>query len=253
MWRKIACFLSCYQVKVTTSCDAYGSPNHPINIARFFQTTIGAGYAGGASGKPLREAAAEFSCDYRGDRREIHSVKQFVVDNILGNILYLLNSDDEDKEYQQMKAAGEALVKQFFLTAPVGKTGQPESPASLLVALHDNQVHDSRAWFMYSTLDTREPEGGYFRYRVIYFGKMCNKPLSLLTVGGNVVGAESPVGSALFIFKRKKAGNMVADAIDEVHFTPLDVSAHNLSTRELIPLLPDAAQMRNALIWRGIE
>ncbi|WP_350307455.1 T6SS phospholipase effector Tle1-like catalytic domain-containing protein [Photorhabdus viridis] len=192
----------------------------------------------------LREAAAEFSRDYRGDRRETHTVKQFVVDNILGNALYLLNSDDEDKEYQQMKAAGEALVKPLFLTAPVGKVGQPESPTSLLVALYDNQVHDSRAWFMYSTLDTREPEGGYFRYRVIYFGKVCNKPLSLLTVAGNVVGAASPVGSVLFIFKRKKVGNMVADAINEAHFTPLDVSAHDLSTRELIPLLPDAAQTK---------
>ncbi|WP_350307038.1 T6SS phospholipase effector Tle1-like catalytic domain-containing protein [Photorhabdus viridis] len=192
----------------------------------------------------LREAAAEFSRDYRGDRREIHTVKQFVVDNILGNALYLLNSDDEDKEYQQMKAAGAALVKPLFLTAPAGKAGQPEFSTSLLVALYDNQVHDSRAWFMYSTLDTREPEGGYFRYRVIYFGKMCNKPLSLLTVAGNVVGAASPVGSVLFIFKRKKVGNMAADAINEAHFTPLDVSAHDLSTRERIPLLPDAAQTK---------
>ncbi|WP_438942543.1 T6SS phospholipase effector Tle1-like catalytic domain-containing protein, partial [Photorhabdus temperata] len=117
--------------------------------------------------KQLREAAAEFSRDYRGERRGIHSVKQFVVEDILGNALYLLNSDDEDKEYQQMKAAGEALVKRLFRSAPMGKTSQPESPESLLVDLYDNQVHDSRAWFMYSTLDTREPEGGYFRYRVI--------------------------------------------------------------------------------------
>nr|WP_238591536.1 hypothetical protein [Photorhabdus thracensis] len=58
------------------------------------------------------------------------------------------------------------------------------------------------------------------------------------------MGAASPVGSALFIFKRKKVGNMVADAIDEVHFTQLDVSAHDLSTRELIPMLPDAEQTK---------
>nr|WP_242688130.1 hypothetical protein [Photorhabdus stackebrandtii] len=194
--------------------------------------------------KQLREAAAEFSRDYRGDRREIHSMKQFVVDDILGNALYLLSSDDEDKEYQQMKRVGEALVKRLFRSVPTGKTGQPESPESLLVALYDNQVHDSRAWFMYSTLDTREPEGGYFRYRVIYFGKMCNKSLSLLTVGGNVVGAESPVGSDLFLFKRKKVGNMVAEAIGEVHSTQLEVSAHDLSTGELITMLPDAEQTK---------
>ncbi len=28
-------------------------PNHPTNVVRLFQATIGAGYAGGASGKPL--------------------------------------------------------------------------------------------------------------------------------------------------------------------------------------------------------
>nr|WP_262500111.1 hypothetical protein [Photorhabdus heterorhabditis] len=141
-----------------------------------------------------------------------------------------------------MKAAGEALVDRLFPSVPARKTGQPESPESLLVALYDNQVHDSRAWFMYSTLDTREPEGGYFRYRVIYFGTMCNKPLSLLTVDCNVVGAMAPVGCALFIFKRKKIGNMMADAINETHATQLEVSVHDLSTQELIPMLPDAEQ-----------
>ncbi|WP_434525484.1 T6SS phospholipase effector Tle1-like catalytic domain-containing protein [Photorhabdus asymbiotica] len=194
--------------------------------------------------KQLREAAAEFSSDYRGERRGIHSVEQFVVEDILGSALYLLNSDNEDKEYQQMKAAGEALVERLFPPEPARKTGQQATPESLLVALYDNQVHDSRAWFMYSTLDTREPEGGYFRYRVIYFGEICNKPLSLLTVGGNVIGATSPVGSALLIFKRKKVGNMLADAIGEVHATQLEVSVHDLSTEELIPMLPDAEQTK---------
>ncbi|MBS9444238.1 DUF2235 domain-containing protein, partial [Photorhabdus heterorhabditis] len=94
------------------------------------------------------------------------------------------------------------------------------------------------------TLDTREPEGGYFRYRVIYFGTMCNKPLSLLTVDCNVVGAMAPVGCALFIFKRKKVGNMMADAINETHATQLEVSVHDLSTQELIPMLPDAEQTK---------
>ncbi|NHB94597.1 T6SS phospholipase effector Tle1-like catalytic domain-containing protein [Photorhabdus cinerea] len=194
--------------------------------------------------KQLREAAAEFRSDYRGERRGISGTKQFAVEGILGNALYLLNSEDEDWEYQQMKTAGEALVDRLFQPVPTRKTGQPASPESLLVALYDNQVHDSRAWFMYSTLDTREPEGGYFRYRVIYFGTVCSKPLSLLTVEGNVVGAASPIGSALFLFKRKKIGNMVANAIDETHVTQLEVSVHDLSTRELIPMLPDAEQTK---------
>ncbi len=106
--------------------------------------------------KQLREAAAEFSRDYRGERRELHSTWQFALDDIMGPAIYVLNSDDDLMEYLQMKLAGEALVKRLFRPVPTGKIGQPESPESLLVALYDNQVHDSRAWFMYSSIGSRE-------------------------------------------------------------------------------------------------
>ncbi|WP_445374224.1 T6SS phospholipase effector Tle1-like catalytic domain-containing protein [Photorhabdus tasmaniensis] len=197
--------------------------------------------------KQLREAAAEFSSDYRGERRELHSAWQFALDDIMGTAIYALNSDDDLMEYLQMKLAGEALVKRLFEPVPMGKAGQPESPASLLVALYDNQVHDSRAWFMYSSIGSREPWGGYFRYRVIYFGKICSRQLSLLTVAGNVVGAVSPAGNVLFDFKQKKVVNTMVDTLGKVSKVPatqLEMSARDLSTRELIPMLPDAEQTK---------
>ncbi|WP_387691784.1 T6SS phospholipase effector Tle1-like catalytic domain-containing protein [Photorhabdus sp. RM71S] len=190
----------------------------------------------------LQEAAVEFDRDYRGEWREQHSVLQLALDTIPYNTIYLLSCDDEIAEYRQMKAAGEALVKRLF--APTGNAGQQATPEALLRALYDDQVHDSRAWFMYSTLDAREPWGGYFRYRVIYAGSTCNKPQSLLTVAGNVVGAANPVGSALFIFKRKKVGNLLSEAVDGVSapVIKLDVSAWDRLTGERIPMSPDAEQ-----------
>ncbi len=55
-------------------------------------------------------------------------------------------------------------------------------------ALFDDQVHDSRAWFMYAALGTREMWTGYFRYRMIYFSERCSKPLSPLVLAGDLVG-----------------------------------------------------------------
>ncbi|WP_289997853.1 T6SS phospholipase effector Tle1-like catalytic domain-containing protein [Photorhabdus laumondii] len=185
----------------------------------------------------LREAAAEFGRDYRGESREQSNLKQFAIETLAYHMLYMWDSNDDVKEYQQMKMAGEALVKPLFRPAPVGKTGQQESPESLLVALYDNQVHDSRAWFMYSILDTREPEGGYFRYRIMYFGTECNKPLSPLTIAGNVVGSTTPVGAALLFLKDKKVGNMLSDAADKVPVTTWEVTARYLTSGELITLL----------------
>ncbi|MCW7764190.1 T6SS phospholipase effector Tle1-like catalytic domain-containing protein [Photorhabdus luminescens] len=192
----------------------------------------------------LREAAAEFNSDYRGEWREQSSLKQFAVETIAYHVLYIWDSNDEVKEYQHMKTAGDALVKQLFRPAPAGKPGQQESPESLLVSLYDNQVHDSRAWFMYSLLNTREPTGGYFRYRIIYFGTKCNKPLSLLTIAGNVVGAANPAGAALFFFKGKKVGNMLSDAADKVPVTKWEVTARYLVSGELMAMLEGADKIK---------
>ncbi|MBS9437752.1 DUF2235 domain-containing protein [Photorhabdus noenieputensis] len=189
----------------------------------------------------LREAAAEFRNDYHGDQREQHSEWEFLVDTVPRHVIYMLDDHNDLLEYLQMKAAGEWLVKQLFRPVPAAKPGQQESPESLLVALYDNQVHDSRAWFMYSTFGSREPWGGYFRYRVIYFGTICSRPLSLLSVAGTVAGIVSPSkSSVLFSFKQKKVANTVVEVVGKVSKSiaaEREVTAQYLTSGELIPLL----------------
>lgn len=46
-----------------------------------------------------------------------------------------------------------------------------------LMALYDEHVHDSRAWFMYSALGKLEPHGSYWRYRTVFFTHDDNKKL----------------------------------------------------------------------------
>ncbi|WP_434630278.1 T6SS phospholipase effector Tle1-like catalytic domain-containing protein [Chromobacterium sp. CV08] len=52
-----------------------------------------------------------------------------------------------------------------------------------LMALYDEHVHDSRAWFMHSALDELEPHGSYLRYRTVFFtdgnnnkSEICSSP-----------------------------------------------------------------------------
>ncbi|PQQ29598.1 T6SS phospholipase effector Tle1-like catalytic domain-containing protein [Photorhabdus hindustanensis] len=189
----------------------------------------------------LREAAAEFRSDYHGDQREQHSGWQFLVDTVPRQAIYMLDDHDDLLEYLQMKAAGERLVKQLFRPVPAAKPGQQESPESLLIALYDNQVHDSRAWFMYSTFGSREPLGGYFRYRIIYFGTICSRPLSLLSVAGTVAGFVSPaLGGILSSLKQKKVANTVVEVVDKVSeslATEREVTVQYLTSGDLITLL----------------
>ncbi|MEE7201037.1 DUF2235 domain-containing protein, partial [Escherichia coli O2:H6] len=67
----------------------------------------------------------------------------------------------------------------------------------------DDQVHDSRAWFMQSSLGGREPWGGYFRYRMIYFGDEANKELKLISADGEVVG-DQPTSNRVIYWMESK-------------------------------------------------
>ena len=101
-------------------------------------------------------------------------------------MIFVLNTDDEPQEYRRIKADGDARVAVLFPAA--GEASNAQQPAGLVRALFDDQVHDSRAWFMHAALGTREMWAGYFRYRMIYFSDQCNKSLSPLVIAGNVVG-----------------------------------------------------------------
>ncbi|UPK80176.1 hypothetical protein LW139_15315 [Proteus vulgaris] len=49
-----------------------------------------------------------------------------------------------------------------------------------VINLLDDQIHDSRAWFMHSESGLREPFSSYFLSRMIYFGHKSNKSMQLI-------------------------------------------------------------------------
>ena len=73
-----------------------------------------------------------------------------------------------------------------------------------LIALFDEQVHDSRAWFMNSSgLSEREPFTDYFRYRLVHFDNESNKSLSVLANAGRVVGVGIALASVGLSIKKR--------------------------------------------------
>lgn len=156
----------------------------------------------------LREAAREFQHDYKEWGRDINGnwwdqTKQIVLDVIPKHAVFLINGDDEAAEYEEMKADGNRLYPQLFIDS-LG-TGIRTQPRADLLALYDEQIHDSRAWFMQSTLGGREPWGGYFRYRMIYCGNKANKKLQLISVEGKVVGAQPTSNRVVYLVEPKSA------------------------------------------------
>ncbi|UAN18657.1 MULTISPECIES: T6SS phospholipase effector Tle1-like catalytic domain-containing protein [Enterobacter] len=157
----------------------------------------------------LREAAREFQHDYKEWVRDINGQSvwdnpiQIVLDVIPKHAVFLINGDDEAAEYEEMKADGNRLYPQLFIDS-LG-TGIRTQPRAELLAFYDEQIHDSRAWFMQSTLGGREPWGGYFRYRMIYCGNKANKKLQLISVEGKVVGAQPTSNRVVYLVEPKSA------------------------------------------------
>lgn len=187
----------------------------------------------------LREAAREFEHDYRNWYRDINGsvvekAKQIALDVIPKEPVYLLNGDDEKAEYQQMRDGGDYYYIRLF-TDRLG-TGIRTHPGAELLALYDEQIHDSRAWFMQSSMGGREPWGGYFRYRMIYFGDMANKQVQLISVDGRVVGASATSNRVEYTVEtREEAGRLT-----EVHRVK-DLASGQVQTLSPAAMLPAVA------------
>lgn len=156
----------------------------------------------------LFDAAKEFGKDYHDGYRIPDNLAQLVLDTVLQPVIFVLNTDDEAQEYRRMKRDGEARVAVLFPDA--GEASNAEQPAGLVRALFDDQVHDSRAWFMYAALGTREMWTGYFRYRMIYFSERCSKPLSPLVLAGDLVGFATVTAGVVLSFRQKRLTSKLA-------------------------------------------
>lgn len=151
--------------------------------------------------RQLLGAAAEFAHDYKGDWGVLDDGMTVggVIDLLLGGTVFLINEEDEAEEYSQIHRDGSARYHQLFSASDRVAPGQEK-----LVALFDEQVHDSRAWFMNtSAIGPREPFTDYFRYRLVHFDNESNKRLSVLATAGRVVGVGVMLASVGLSVKRR--------------------------------------------------
>ncbi|MBX9348156.1 T6SS phospholipase effector Tle1-like catalytic domain-containing protein [Chromobacterium piscinae] len=101
--------------------------------------------------------ATDFTNDYL-DRASLANKGNFVgiLTSILTSPSRLFSADKIMDEFPLLKRDSEALYADVVADKE-------------LMALYDDHVHDSRAWFMQSSLDKLEPGGTYWRYRTIFF------------------------------------------------------------------------------------
>ncbi|WP_152969119.1 T6SS phospholipase effector Tle1-like catalytic domain-containing protein [Amantichitinum ursilacus] len=180
-----------------------------------------------------REAAAEFKSDYEGRiLRQQHSAAQILIDTLPASTILLINGDDEVAEFNRLKTAGEAGVKTLF---------SPDMADVL--ALYDNHIHDSRAWFMYSSLGSREMWSGYFRNRMIYVDTLTNKALSPVAVAGRVIGVATLVGGVVYTVRQRNLKGIAGGLAGTLAITSLEHVITDQITGATIPALPGADKL----------
>ncbi|WP_312212397.1 DUF2235 domain-containing protein [Pseudescherichia sp.] len=154
----------------------------------------------------LRYAAEEFRQDYQLEPRAITGNWLYKGINIFSNLAYIFSDDDARGEYKKLRKEANEKVAQLFPAQ--GESSNAQQPGGLVRALFDDQIHDSRAWFLYASLDTREPWGSYFLYRMIYFGELMSKNVTPLVRYGRVMDAEfkDQAPGASFLIERIERG-----------------------------------------------
>jgi len=178
----------------------------------------------------LREAAEEFAKTYRTERLEPWAIDQVL--RIVGmhpsfSVLVASYSRAVERmERQYIYRLGRERVSRLFPpprgsanhTSPkqrgeVHEHLNANKPEGLLRALFDDQIHDSRAWFLYS-LFGREPLGGYFGERVVFFGTTHRRMLAGFEERyGEMFGQD---GSVQGIRSEEEEAERLSRALDQV-------------------------------------
>lgn len=189
----------------------------------------------------LSQAAAEFKRDYKGLDRNQTSVVGTVTDVVLRDAIYLLNENDEAQDHATIKAAGEQRNKQLFSDDRGTPSADPRM--ALLVALFDDQVHDSRAWFMHDALKSRELWAGYFFYRMTYFGNDNSRDLSPVVVAGRILGVAMLAGATVYGIKRGGALGGFGGLAAGISGATIGYRVIDKARGVVVPFLPGAEQI----------
>lgn len=154
--------------------------------------------------RQIYRGALDFYSDYDGvwGQREDPAFQwmDMILDGFSG-LMYLLNEEDEAQEYIDILREGKELHQKIFIEG----TDEPHPEYADLIKLFDNQIHDSRAWFMNSTkgFESREPATSYFTYRRIQLGEDSNKPMTPVVIASKILGLAVVAGSVIMSVKRK--------------------------------------------------
>jgi len=203
--------------------------------------------------RQLSRAAQDFSRDYHGDWAvpdgEAFSTAT-ILNALLGGLIYLTNEQDEAGEYERMHTLGDEHYAKLF--SAINTPANPQ--AALLMTLYDDQVHDSRAWFMNYAIDGREVFSDYFRYRAVFFDDESNKRLSLLARAGQVIGVAVAVASIGLSIKRRDPRYLIGLALPSLGIPVLrgkvslpelpDIQAFDSLTGIALPMLQGMEAVR---------
>ncbi|EUB73062.1 Protein of unknown function DUF2235 [Pseudomonas sp. GM41(2012)] len=197
----------------------------------------------------LLGAAAEFRHDYLKEWGILDDWKigSTVIDMLVGGTVYAVNEEDEAEEYNYLYDNGTARYKEMFSAPNKVRQGQED-----LVALFDDQVHDSRAWFMNTSgIGPREPFTDYFRIRLVHFDNESNKQLSLVATAGRVIGIGIAVASIGLSIKKRDPRMLLALPLMNVARPILtgkvglpEISAFDPLTGIAIPMLDNLDSLR---------
>lgn len=138
----------------------------------------------------LREAAEEFAKAYRNDRLMAAALNRLVPAYGPPAFVARIITANVYAEALHMKASGREKVSRLFppfagyrnhvdenIRGEVDEYRNASMPEGLLRDLFDDQVHDSRAWFLHSF--GREPMGSYFRERMVFFGTASRREVAI--------------------------------------------------------------------------
>jgi hypothetical protein len=195
----------------------------------------------------ISQAAAEFKADYLDRKREQTSMYGTLFDVLLRDTAYLLNEDDERTARETLKRQGKERCQLLFRDNQGTPSADPT--LALLVALFDDQIHDSRAWFMYDAMNTREMWAGYFFYRMVYFGNDNSSALSPILIAGRFIGLAMLVGATVYGVRLMR-GNVLKGALGGVVglaggilLTDLTYQVIDVATGAVVPFLPGAEDL----------
>ncbi|MCO7568313.1 DUF2235 domain-containing protein, partial [Pseudomonas mosselii] len=201
----------------------------------------------------LDQAAEEFRRDYLDVAREQTSAGGAIFDIVLRGGAYLMNDDDERRDYGEIRAGGNKYHDKLFRDKQGTPSDDPQM--ALVVALFDDQVHDSRAWFMHDFLGSREMWAGYFFYRMIYFGNLSSRRLTPMMVAGKLLGVAIVAGTTVYgvrLLRGKNRGALgatlgtlggITGVVAGLAAAGVAYEVIDLATGALVPFLPGAAEL----------